>query len=139
MFLTVLRSVGAVVAAMILAFVLLIAVELFSELVYPAPPEAHENYEAMCQHVARYPHGILAVAGLMWGFIALASTWVAGRLGNRGSAIFVGLLLLAGVLFNISLLPYHTWFEIVMPLVIAAAAVCGYLLSTRRKPAKPVG
>jgi hypothetical protein len=135
MFLTLLRSIGSVVAAMILAIVFVIAVELFSELVYPAPPEAHEDYAAMCQHVARYPHWILAVAGLMWGFIALASTWVAGRLGNRGSAIFIGLLLLAAVLFNISMLPYYSWFKIAMPLVIVAAAVSGYLLLPSRKTA----
>jgi hypothetical protein len=89
----------------------------------------------MCQHVARYPHWILAVAGLMWGFIALASTWVAGRLGNRGSAIFIGLLLLVAVLFNISMLPYYSWFKIAMPLVIVAAAVSGYLLLPSRKTA----
>jgi fatty acid desaturase len=70
-----------------------------------------------------------------WGGIALASTWVAGRLGNRPCAIFIRLLLLAAVLLNISMLPYHTWFKIAMPVVIAAAAVCGYIHSTRRKSA----
>jgi hypothetical protein len=139
MFLTLLRSVGAIVAALILAFVLVVAVEMFSELVYPAPPEAHEDYAAMCLHVARYPHGILAVAGLMWSGIALASTWVAGRLGNRACAMFIGLLLLAAVLFNTSMLPYTLWFKIAMPILIVAAVALAYYLLPHRKAATAVG
>jgi hypothetical protein len=132
-----LRFVGAIVAALVLALALVIAVELFSAVVHPTPPGFQGTHEEMCLHVARYPHWVLAAAVPMWGFTALASTWVAGRLGNRGSAIVVGLLLLAAVIFNVAMLPYTPWFKIVMPLVIALAVVCGYLLSTRRNAAIP--
>jgi predicted MFS family arabinose efflux permease len=89
--------------------------------------------EEMCQHVSRYPHWVLALVVLAWGATAFVSTWTAGRIGNRGSALLTGLLLLAAVVFNISQLPYPNWFKIVNLLVVPTAIVLGSRLSIRRK------
>ncbi len=124
---------GAIVAAIATTLVLLIAVELFSSVVHPLPADFDGSMEQMCAHVANYPHWVLAVAVPMWGFTAFLGTWIAGRLGNRGSAIFLALLLLAAVLWNVSMLPYPLWFKIVQPIAILIAVVYACRLSNRRK------
>ena len=53
---TVFRSIGAIVAGMLVAFVLVIAVELFSSVVHPLPADFDGSMEQMCEHVARYPN-----------------------------------------------------------------------------------
>ena len=129
---TVFRAVGAIVAGMLVAFILVVAVELFSEIVHPLPPDFGGTMEEMCNHVERYPNWVLAVVVLAWAGTACAGTWVAGRLGNRGCAAFIGLLLLAALVFNISMLPYAIWFEIASMIVIPCAILSGIYSSSRR-------
>src|SRR5205823_6093343 len=99
----------------------------------PIPSNFGGTMEEMCQHVARYPNWVLAVVVPAWGVAAFVGTWTANKIGNRGSAIFVGLLLLAALGFNILTLPYPIWFKIVNLLVIPTAIVLGSRLSIRRK------
>jgi predicted MFS family arabinose efflux permease len=68
---------------------------------------------------------VLAVIVPIWGAAALVSTWIAGRLGNLASTLVVGLLLVAAVAFNLSMLPYPIWFKVACLVVIPAAAVAG--------------
>jgi MFS family permease len=128
-----LRTLAAIIAGMIVALVFVVAVELFSAVVHPVPPDFGGTMEEMCQHVSRYPHWVLALVVLAWGAGAFVSTWTAERIGNRGSALFTGLLLLAAVVFNISQLPYPNWFKIVILLVIPTAIVLGSRSPIRRK------
>ena len=128
---TVFRNVGAIVAGLIVAFILVIAVEMFGAAVHPPPADFKGTQEEMCAHVARFPTWVLAVVVPMWGGIALLSTWLAGRIGGRGSAVFVGVLLAAGVLFNLAMLPYALWFKIVQTLAVVAAVVLGCRWSKR--------
>ncbi|OAI55150.1 hypothetical protein AYO44_00095 [Planctomycetaceae bacterium SCGC AG-212-F19] len=126
------RTLAAIIAGMIVALVFVVAVELFSGVVHPVPPDFGGTMEEMCQHVARYPHWVLALVVGAWGVAAFVSTWTADKIGNRGSAIFVGLLLLAALVFNISTLPYPMWFKIVILHVIPGAIVLGSRLPIRR-------
>ena len=61
--------------ALTLAGGLLVAVELFSAVVYPMPPGSTNTKEEVCAHVAAYPQWILAVVVPAWSGTALASTW----------------------------------------------------------------
>jgi hypothetical protein len=133
----ILRAFGGIVAAMLVAFVLLIAVEFFSSVVHPTPPDFQGTMEEMCQHVERYPHWVLAVVVPAWAGTALASTWIAGRLGGRGCALVIGVLLLAGLVFNVSMLPYPIWFKIVSLIAIPLAIVSGVYL-TGQRIARPI-
>jgi len=131
----VVRAVGATVAGMLVAFILVIAVELFSAVVHPMPADFGETMEEMCQHVERYPNWVLAVVVPAWAGTAFAGTWIAGRLGNRGCALFVGLLLLAAAVCNILMLPYAIWFKTVSLIAIPLAIVSGIYWSSRRNVA----
>jgi hypothetical protein len=140
---TALRSIAAIVAAMIVAFILLSAVEYFSEIVYPSPPGAHESMEIMCEHVKRYPAWVLAVAVAAWAITAFAGTWIAGRLGNRFCALFIGLLLLAALILNLSMLPYPIWFKVsnlvAIPIAIYVGDRMSYRLRAKAQPSAAPG
>jgi len=122
---TALRTVAAVIAGLLVAFVLVSAVELLSNVVHPLPEDFGGTMEEMCRHVENYPNWILAIAVLLWGVTALVGTWIAQRIGNLYSAVIVGLILLAALVLNISMLPYPIWFKIANLLVIPAASVAG--------------
>jgi hypothetical protein len=130
---TVVRTLAGIVAGMISAFVLIVLVELFGSVVHPVPPDFTGTMEEMCEHVARFPQWVLAVVVPAWGASAFLSTWTAYKIGNRGSALVVGLALLAALVFNISKLPYPIWFKIANLLTIPTAIVFGGHLSIRRK------
>lgn len=132
MMVTVLRTVGAVAAGIVVALVLVVAVEMFSGIVHPFPEDFGGTHEEVARHVELYPAWVLAAALVAWGFTAFAATWTAGRLGNRETAAFLGLLLLSAVILNIVQLPYPIWFKVASVIAVAAAAVYGYRLSSRR-------
>jgi hypothetical protein len=128
---TALRTLLAVVAGLALAFVLVIAVEAFSAVVHPVPPDFKGDMEEMCAHVARYPHWVLGVAVLAWSATTFASTWVATRIGNRFAGIAVALVLTLAIVFNVTKLPYALWFKIVMLTCFPVACLLGVLLGAR--------
>lgn len=118
------RPVVAVVVGVILAFVLVVGVEVFSAVVYPPPAEFDGSAEQLHQHVADYPQWVLAICALMWVIIAWISTLVTIRIGGRVAGIIVGLFLVCMVALNISMLPYVMWFEIGMvPAILVAVAI----------------
>jgi hypothetical protein len=132
------RAIAAVLAGLIVLFLVVVGVELFSTVVHPLPEDFKGTKEELCQHVARYPHWVLAVVVPAWAVAAFASTWTARRFGNIYSAVVVGLLLLTGLVCNVAMLPYPTWFKIVSLLVIPAAAFAGGGVAPHR-PLKSAG
>jgi hypothetical protein len=127
-----LRTLLAVVAGMGLAFALVVAVELFSSVVHPLPADFDGNIP---EHVRQYPGWVLVVVVPMWGAAAAAATWVASRIGGRLAGVIVALLLAWALIFNLSQLPYVTWFEVVMPAALAVACLLGITYG-RRAPSR---
>src|SRR5579862_4514442 len=109
---TAMRNVVGIAIALVVAFVLVVAVEMFSAVVHPFPEGFGGTMEEMCKHVERYPHWVLAAVVPMWAAAALAGAWTAGKIGSTYSAAAVGLLLFAAAVLNISMLPYPIWFKI---------------------------
>ena len=130
---TTLRAILAVIAGMVLAFALAIAVEIFSSIVHPVPPDFKETMEEMCQHVAKYPHWVLGVVVILWSGTAFVSTWVATKIGRLAAGVVVSLLLLSGIGCNIAMLPYAMWFKVVMPSGSLVACYLGVRLGGRVK------
>ncbi len=120
---------------MVVAFILVVGVEGFSAVVHPFPKDFGGTMEEMCRHVERYPQWVLAAVVPMWAVAALVSTWMAQRIGNVYAAGIVGLLLLAALVLNISMLPYPIWFKVVNLLVIPAAIIAGSRVGGRRTTA----
>ncbi len=109
-----LRSVGAVLVGLVAALILIVGVEVVSSILHPFPPEVdQDDLEVVRAHVAGYPAWILMLAVLAWGLTTFLGAWLATRLGtgrHRAHGIVVGLILLALVVLNMSMLPYPIWF-----------------------------
>jgi hypothetical protein len=131
---TILRSAGAIVVGLVVASILVVAIEFGSLAVYPLPEDFDkDSFEDLCEYVKNCPAWVLAAAVPMWGLTAFVGTWISGRLGNRISAAILGLFLLSMVLLNISMVPYPTWFKIGAPIVVTLAA--GYAYRSSGRPA----
>jgi hypothetical protein len=134
---TVVRSVVAILAALAVALVLIVAVEIASNAVHPFPPEFTGTKEEVCRHVENYPSWILALAIPAWGGTTFLSSWIATRIGSRIHGLVIGLLLLSAVICNMSMLPYPLWFEALNLLVFPLATLLG-MRSGRREPKTPI-
>jgi hypothetical protein len=135
---TALRTLAAIVVGMVVAFVLVIAVEMFGNVFHPLPKDFGGTMEEMCLHVERFPQWVLAVVVALWSGTAFVSTRMAKKIGNVYSFAVVGLLLVAGLALNISKLPYPLWFKIATLVAIPAAILAAGRLARRRKAATPV-
>ena len=131
-----LRTSAAFLVSLLVTFLLIFGVEVFSNVVHPLPVGTDLTHDTICLHVANYPAWILAVVVPMWGGTATIGTWIAQRIGNVYSAAALGVLLVSGVALNLSMLPYPIWFKSVTLLVVPLAAIAGSRLANR--PAKPV-
>jgi hypothetical protein len=134
---TAFRTVAAILAGLGVAFVLVVAVEGFSAVVYPFPEGFGGTQEEVCRHVERYPAWVLAVVVPAWAGSALVGVWVAKRIGNQFASALVGLLLLAAVVFNLSMLPYPLWFKIANLLAVPAAVIAGIRWAGHRTATSP--
>src|SRR5262245_55327413 len=116
MILSLLRSVGSVVAGLVVAFIPIIAAEIFGAIYHPFPPGIDpSDMEACKAHVARMPTWILAVGAAFWAAAPLAGAWVATRLAaarHPAHGFIVGAILLALACVNMAMLPYPIWFPI---------------------------
>lgn len=126
------RILGSILAGFALALLLVIALELFSNVVHPLPADFGHTPEEMCKHVERYPAWVLAVAAAAWVSTAFVSTWVATRLGGIIAGIVLSLFLIWAVGFNVWMLPYPIWFEVVAVLGIASSCLVAIRLPNRR-------
>lgn len=125
------RTVAATVAGLLVASMLVIAVELLSAVVHPVPEGFGNTADEICRHVERYPQWVLAAVVPAWAATAFAAAWTARRLGNLVSLTIVGLLLLASLAFNVAMLPYPLWFKIANLMAIPAAIFAATILATR--------
>jgi hypothetical protein len=131
---TTLRTLAAIFAGLLVLFVLLAAVELFGNAVHPLPEGFKGTKEEICLHVARYPHWVLAVVVPAWAIAAFAGAWTAVKIGNLYSSTIFGLLTLAALVLNISMLPYPIWFKIANLILIPTAI----LAASRLSPSSPI-
>ena len=139
MFKAIFWSSFAIVSGLVTAFALIVATEGLGAVCHPFPPGLDPNdLEACKAHVAKCPQWFLGVAVGCWGMTALSSVWVATRLGTsrhfaHGGAI--GVLLLAAVILNLSMLPYPLWFKVANLVVMPLGIVLGIWLA--RTPSEP--
>jgi len=141
MILSLLRSVGSVVAGLVVAFVFIALAEVFSSIYHPWPPGADASDMEVCKaHVARYPTWVLAVGAAIWSAAPLSGAWLATRLAparHSAPGFIVGANLLALAGFNMAMLPYPIWFPIVILLTFPLGTILGVRLA--KSPRVPQG
>ena len=128
-----LRVFAAVIVGVVLMVVQVNAVELFREMAHQFPHKGARTLQDIRAHVERCPSWVLAVVVMMWGVTALTGVGTAGRIGNVWSAAAVGMLIVAALVCNVSILPYPLWFRMATLVLIPWAVVAGATIATRSK------
>lgn len=119
-------SIGAVVLGFIAALALIVLTEYVTLNLHPFPTGVDTSDQTVISdHVANFPHWILAISAIAWLITAFVAAWIATRLGtdrHPTHGYVIGTILFLAAAFNMFLLPYPLWFKIVnfigIPLVI---------------------
>lgn len=130
----ILRNAASILISLIVAILLLAAVEWIGAILHPFPADFAQTREEVAAHVANYPAWILAVlGGVGWGTTMFVSSWLATRLSNnRNIAIGIGagVLLLAGAIFNMAMLPYPIWYWVLELILLPLGIYFGSKLAS---------
>lgn len=121
------------VAGFLLSIAGFISVEIWSAFVHPFPEGVELTHEVICAHVEKYPAAILLAVTAIYACIVAGSSWCASAIGGRVPGLTITALLLAGILFNMSMLPYPLWFEIANGLAFPASGLVGVWLGAVRR------
>jgi hypothetical protein len=124
---SVLRSIGAVIAGMIVAFLLVFASEGISHKIFPPPPGM--NMSDMVQvkaFVSTLPLSALLIVLTGWLIATFVAAWVATKIARGPIAGFIlGALLLAVGIANAFIIPQPLWFSIASFVIYIGATVAG--------------
>src|SRR4051794_18166412 len=107
-----LRKIGAVLAGLLAAFVLIAVADSICARLYPLPTglDPHDR-KAWGIAMLSFPAGAFALLLGGWFVGTLAGTWIAAKIArSRVSGAIVGAVLFAGTIANMIMIPHPTWF-----------------------------
>lgn len=125
------KIVLATLVGLVVAVVLVGALEWVSHQIYPPPADLDlSDREALTEHIRQSPTGALLLLVLAHIVAAIGGGFVAGKLSDTPKPtpgyIIGGLLLVAGVA-NLIMIPGHPiWFWVLEILLYVPAALVGY-------------
>ena len=129
------KSIIAVVLAVLLAGVVIAAVQLVNTQIFPLPPGVDFNdREAMSRAVSSMPTGGFVLLLLSYTLGALAGGWLAARMAPRRPllhAMIVGVLLLAAGVMNFVSIPHPLWVTVLGLLIFLPMSWLG---ASRARP-----
>jgi len=135
----VVRSVLAVIAGMLVAFVLIAVVQSVGLSVYPPPSDMDPlNYESIKSAMARIPLGALLFVLLSYAAGSVAGGWLAARIAPRAKmthAMVLAALLFGAGLMNLITIPHPPWFWIASSAIYWLGAWSGAVAAGPRQPA----
>jgi hypothetical protein len=121
------RSIAAVVAGLIVAFLLVFGAEGIAHQVYPPP--AGMNMQDMAQvraFVAALPLSALLIVLAGWLIATFVGTWLAAKIAQSAIPGFIlGALLLAAGIANAFMIPQPVWFSIASFVIYIGATLAG--------------
>jgi hypothetical protein len=136
------RSTLAVLLGLLVALATMLLLEYLGMSLFPLPPGIDLDSEADLAHLVESAGVGKQLWILMgWTLAAFAGGWVAARTTRRhhiGAALWVGGLIVAGVLLNVALLPHPAWMTVLGVLLpLPAAWLAARLASPRVRPPSP--
>jgi hypothetical protein len=134
---SILRSIGAVIAGLIVAFLLVFASEGISHKVFPPPPGMNDRDMVQIKaFVATLPLSALLIVLTGWLIATFAAAWVATKIARGPIAGFIaGALLLAVGIANAFIIPQPLWFSIASFVIYISATVAGVRIGMPRQRA----
>lgn len=131
-----LRAIGGVLAGIVVAFGVIVVIELVGHAIYPPPAGTNlDDPAAVARLAATMPIGALLMVIAGWTLGAGLGSWLAGRIGKRAApAVTPGVLVAAAAVANMFQIPHPLWFWIVSLALVAIATITGAALGAK-KPA----
>ena len=120
------RTLLGAVAGAVAMWITVFALEFTGHALYPPPPGLNPQEQAdLAAIIVRSPPGALTMLVLAWVAGAFTGGYVAARIARpypRAAAVFVALLVMAGVVGMIVLVPQHPVWVAVLGLVLPVPA-----------------
>jgi hypothetical protein len=130
------RTVLAVVAGLVVALLAMVSVEFLALQLWPPPPGFVLEDEAdLARLVALATPAKMAAVVFGWALASFLGGWVAARLSHRhriGAAVAIGVLVVAGVVFNAANIPHPMWMNVLGVLLPLPLALLAARLATKR-------
>lgn len=125
----ILRSILAVLAGIVVGFVVVAALEFLDTTLFPLPAglDLHDT-AAIKQAMARAPLAALILVIVGWGISALLGSWVAARIARAPKVLhgmIVGIFLLGAAITDMLEFPHPVWFWICGLLIFLPASYIG--------------
>ncbi|MFO1169730.1 MAG: hypothetical protein U1E49_02035 [Hyphomicrobiaceae bacterium] len=135
------RSVLGAIAGLVASVVIVLVVESIGHLLFPPPPGMDlSNPAALATLISQLPFGALAFVMLAWIAGAFGGGAVAAWIARRSwPAWVVGVLMLAGGVWSMIVIPHPVWMQVgLVPATLLPAWLAGQIWSTpRRRGALP--
>jgi hypothetical protein len=119
------RTILGILAGLVVAWLAMTICE-FASLFLHRPPAGLDlrDPQALAAHIAAAPLSAMLVVVVGWALAAFVGAWVAARIARhrRAAALVIGLLVLAGVIANIAMIPHPLWMTVAglaLPLPLA--------------------
>jgi hypothetical protein len=121
------RGIGAVIAGMIVSFLLVLGAEAISHRIYPPPPGMNmQDMAKVKAYVATLPMSVLLIVLTGHLIATFVATWTAAKIARGPIAGFiVGALLLAAGIVNAFMIPQPVWFSIASFVIYISATWAG--------------
>lgn len=120
------KNIGAGIAGVVVAGLLVWVIEMIGHTVYPMPEGLdYTDKEAMAAYIATLPVGAFLSVVAAWFVGTLGGTTAACRIGTAPAYIFavlVGAFVLLGIGMNVAAFPHPTWMVVagVVGTIVAA-------------------
>ena len=126
------RSMGAVIAALVVMLIVVASIQWLGHSVYP-PPEGLDirDKDAVASAMASAPFGALAFVLLSYAvatFLAAGTATTISLRHKRAVAIVIGLVMLVLAAINLFVLPHPTWMVVAGLLLPLPVALLGWLV-----------
>ena len=136
-----LRDIGAAVAGLVTAFALIALIEWIGHTIYPPPSDLDfSDPVAMPIYVAQLPIQALLFPMFAWFIGTFCGTLVACTMGQARPVVFafaIGLLVLAGTIANLILIPHPLWFSAIAVIGIIVSAWLALLIARKGTASPP--
>ena len=130
------RKIGAGIAGIIVAGVLVWVVELIGHTIYPTPADLDVgNLDVMRAYIDTLPLGALLTVAIAWFVGSLGGCFVACKFGSARPLVYalvVGGFMFAGAVFNLLIIPHPLWFSALGIVGIFVGAWLGMTLGRRK-------
>ncbi|MDH3531462.1 MAG: hypothetical protein OEO82_00955 [Gammaproteobacteria bacterium] len=121
-----LRNTGAILAGLITTFALIYGIEMLGHSIYPPPAGLDfSDSDAMRPYIASLPIQALLFPMFAWFIGTFCGVLLARQLGTARPIVFatvIGMLVLAGTIANLIMIPHPLWYAVIAVFGIIGSA-----------------